>query len=281
MPRVVIHADADAFLKRAEGWLRKKEDHNNLFLSLAYARASPRHQEEPDVFYATVEQDANVVGCVMRTPPHKVLLTHLPRTAAPGIADALASCFDTIPSVLGPRDEAIAVAEEWIRRRGGRWSQGMHQRLFRLDEVSPPAGVEGRLRLAGSADIDLTTAWGADFTEETGVGPPPSKVGMATRIAAGDVFVWHVDDVPRCMAVASGRTPRGVRVGYVYTPPEHRRHGYASALVASLSQRLLDEGNDFCMLYTDLSNPTSNAIYERLGYEPMYDVVDIEVVSGE
>ncbi|NNF14489.1 MAG: GNAT family N-acetyltransferase [Gemmatimonadetes bacterium] len=280
MPDVVVFSDAGSFLERAERWLREREDANNLFLSLAYARAAAPLEEERDVFYATVETDGEVVGCVMRTPPHKVLLTHLPAAAAQAIAQALEQRFETIPSVLGPREEAVAVAEQWIRVKGGGWSEGMHQRLYRLDVVDPPGGVEGRLRLAGSDDVDLTTEWGGDFTRETGVGPPPSRAGMAARILDGDVFVWDVGGEPRSMAVASGRTPRGVRVGYVYTPPKHRRHGYASGLVASLSQRLLDDGSDFCMLYTDLSNPTSNAIYERLGYRPLHDVVDIEVRPG-
>ncbi len=280
MPVVVLHADARAFLARAEGWLRQEEDSNNLFLSLAYQRASNRRREEPDVFYATVETEGEVAGCVMRTPPHKVLLTHLPEEAAPAIADALVGRFETIPSVLGPRGEAIAVAEAWVHRRGGTWSEGMKQRLYRLDEVVPPEGVAGRLRMAGAADLATTLRWGGDFTVETGVGPPPSREGMAGRIVAGDVFVWEVEGEALCMAVSTGRTPRGVRVGYVYTPQEHRRNGYASALVAALSQRLLDEGLDFCMLYTDLANPTSNAIYERLGYRPLHDVVDIEVVPG-
>lgn len=280
MSDVVLHSDAEAFLARAEAWLLEREDSNNLFLSLAHARASAPQQEEPDAFYATVEEGGSVVGCVIRTPPHKVLLTHLPQGAAPDIAEALVARFDTIPSVLGPKEEAIAVAAAWVKRRGGRWSEGMHQRLYRLDQVAPPEDVDGGLRPADLGDVAVTTRWGGDFTVETGVGPPPSVAGMAGRIRAGDVFIWDVEGEPRCMAVASGRTPRGVRVGYVYTPPAHRRHGFASALVAALSQRLLDDGSDFCMLYTDLGNPTSNAIYERLGYRPLYDVVDIEVVPG-
>jgi hypothetical protein len=78
--------------------------------------------------------------------------------------------------------------------------------------------------------------------------------------------------------VAHGRTPKGARVGYVYTPPESRGRGYASACVAALSQGLLDGGVEFCVLYTDLSNPTSNAIYTRLGYYPIDDVRDIDLV---
>jgi uncharacterized protein len=77
-----------------------------------------------------------------------------------------------------------------------------------------------------------------------------------------------------CMAVAHGRTPRGARIGYVYTPPERRRRGYAGACVAALSQQLLDSGLDFCVLYADLSNPTTNALYQSMGYRALTDVRD-------
>ena len=76
------------------------------------------------------------------------------------------------------------------------------------------------------------------------------------------------------MAGWTGRTPDGVRIGAVYTPPEYRGRGHATACVAALSQRMLDTGLAFCFLYTDLSNPTSNSIYQRIGYHLVRDVVD-------
>ena len=93
-----------------------------------------------------------------------------------------------------------------------------------------------------------------------------------------DLRIWQ-DERPVSMAVAQGETPNACRVGYVYTPPEARGRGYASALVAELSQRMLDSGLSFCVLYADLSNPTSNAIYQRIGYEAICDVRDIDIVS--
>jgi len=86
--------------------------------------------------------------------------------------------------------------------------------------------------------------------------------------------------MPVSMAVARGETPNGYRVGYVYTPPEVRGCRYASALVADLSQYLLDSGLSFCVLYTDLGNATLHAIYQRIGYEAICDVRDINIVSA-
>jgi predicted GNAT family acetyltransferase len=63
------------------------------------------------------------------------------------------------------------------------------------------------------------------------------------------------------------------RVGPVYTPPELRGRGYAGALTAHVSRRILDAGERAC-LYTDLANPTSNKIYAAIGYEPVADFVE-------
>jgi predicted GNAT family acetyltransferase len=77
---------------------------------------------------------------------------------------------------------------------------------------------------------------------------------------------------------AHGRTRAGTRIGYVYTPPEARRRGYASALVAEVSQTMLERGCDFCVLYTDMSNPTSNGIYQTIGYRLIEQVRDFDIV---
>jgi predicted GNAT family acetyltransferase len=34
---------------------------------------------------------------------------------------------------------------------------------------------------------------------------------------------------------------------------------------------LLDQGKQFTSLFTDLSNPTSNSIYQKIGYQPVCD----------
>jgi hypothetical protein len=93
------------------------------------------------------------------------------------------------------------------------------------------------------------------------------------------VFVWD-DGRPVSMAAWAGRTGRGVRVNFVYTPPEYRRRGFASACVADLTQHLLAEGHAFCCLFTDLANPTSNSIYQKIGYRPVCDVSDFILGAG-
>src|ERR1051325_2553337 len=99
-------------------------------------------------------------------------------------------------------------------------------------------------------------------------------------ITGGRLFVWK-DPQPVSMCAWAGPTARGVRVNMVYTPPDLRRRGYASAAVSALTKKLLDSGRRFVFLYTDLSNPTSNKIYQQMGYEPVCGIneVDFEKVS--
>jgi hypothetical protein len=86
------------------------------------------------------------------------------------------------------------------------------------------------------------------------------------------MYVWVNGGKPVSMVCHTGPTPHGIRVSFVYTPPEQRRKGYASACTAALSRRLLDAGYQFCFLFTDLGNPTSNHIYQDIGYRPVCDV---------
>ena len=273
---VVVHADAAAFLARARPWLEAAEDENNLVLSIAARIAGgPATASGPDApFFATVEDGGEVVGCAFRTPPHKLVLTRMPVAGAERVAQAAAARWDAVPATLGPRDVACAAAGAWVALRGGEAREGMKQRIYRLDEVTPPRDVPGRMRTATDADLPLLGVWSDGFAADAGIAFRTTAEARAGWVEAGRLALWE-DDAPVAMAVGSGATRRGMRVGYVYTPPERRRRGYASALVAALSARFLEEGFAFCVLYTDLSNPTSNAIYARVGYRPILDVEDV------
>jgi RimJ/RimL family protein N-acetyltransferase len=278
---VRAYASPAAFLGRAQGWLMRHEDRHNLMLSLAMVRARREGTGDADTgLYATVEEPhtGGIVGCVVRTPPHKVLITELPTDAARAVASFLAQRYSEIPAVLGPVGAAGALARAWAERSSDDVQPGMAQGVYRLDAVRRPRQVEGRLRAATVADAELAVRWGEDFAQETGIPFPPSRDTVGRWIEGGTLHVWEADTRPVSIAVAHGRTPRGVRIGYVYTPRERRGRGYASAVVARLSQKMLDGGCAFCVLYTDLSNPTSNAIYQRIGYRLLETVQDFELV---
>jgi len=275
---LVRHAGPGDFLQRAESWLLVSEAEHNLHLSLAYVRRDAG-ATGADVLFGTVEQDGDLVGCVIRTPPHKLLITSMPPEAAPDIVGPVAELYDEIPAVLGQADSAVAVASAWTALKGGGWETGMQQRIYRLDQVEPVRPVPGAMRLATMDDLELLTDWGTGFARDAGHGFLLAREQVNRMIERQDLHIWQ-DESPASMAVAQGATPNGCRVGYVYTPPELRGRGYASALIARLSQRMLDSGMTFCVLYTDLGNPTPNAIYQRIGYNAICDVRDIDIVSA-
>lgn len=274
--RAVAHPDASAFLHRARSWLEEREDENNLVLSIAAAHAdAPAVEGDDDApLFGTVEDGGDVVGCFMRTPPHKLVLTRMPTAGVGPVVEMVASRWASIPAVLGPAEVARAAGEAWVARRGGWARPGMRQRIHRLDAVRAPGGVTGRMRAAREEDLPLVAIWDAAFATDAGHQFHASAAVREAWVRDGRLVLWE-DGEPVAMAVASGETRRGMRVGYVYTPPARRRRGYASALVARLSQQLLDEGFSFCVLYTDLANPTSNAIYARIGYRLVCDVEDV------
>ncbi len=251
------------------------EAEHNLILGIAEGlrrRGSPEGEARP--FFAVVEADARVVGCAFRTPPHKLGVTRMPEAAALRLVETIAARFDALPAVFGPKHVAEAFARAWSERTGAGWALGMDQRIYRLDQALPPEGVPGRMRAATRKDLRTVADLANGFAADTGLEFETSEKERAGWVKEGCVFLWE-DGEPVSMAVAKGATRHGIRVGYVYTPPERRGRGYASALVARLSQRMLNEGFRFCVLYTDLSNPTSNAIYARVGYRPISDVVEV------
>jgi hypothetical protein len=151
----------------------------------------------------------------------------------------------------------------------------MRQRMFEARGVqsleAPPAGA---LRIAQTADLPIVGPWAAAFFDEAHLDDPTDPHEVAReRVDRGNVFLWD-DGRPVSMAAWASRTQHGVRINFVYTPPEHRRHGYASACVAALTQHLLDEGQAFCCLYTDMANATSNKIYQKIGYHLICDMSD-------
>ena len=148
------------------------------------------------------------------------------------------------------------------------------QRLYEIRAVTPPAGAPGVSRAATDDDLDLLVRYAAGFETDTG-GPivEEDPVARARRFIAGrQLFLWELDGTPRASTVVAGPEAGVARIGFVYTPPEHRCRGYASALVAELSGRVLSSG-DRCILYTQLANPVSNAIYQRIGYQPVDEVI--------
>ena len=268
--------DPRAFAARATPFLLAHEAHHNLPLGIVATLVEQPDRWPTTPYLATVEDADRVVGAVVMTPPHNPILS---RQTAPGTLDLIAADLHRhhpdLPGVLAPADLAAPFAATWHRLTGRTARREMALRIFQLDTVIPVASVPGALRRATDADRDLLVAWFAAFHAEAfapgHAGDAAQAIAARLRAPTGGLYLWE-DDGPRSLAGATGPTPNGIRIGPVYTPPEFRARGYASAAVAALSQLLLDQGRRFCFLHTDLANPTPNRIYQRIGYRPVGDL---------
>lgn len=272
-----------AFYDRIEPFLMTHEAENNLPLGLvgALIQDIQRYGDDPP-YMALVEDDGQVVHMAMRTPPFKVvngLTTNL--EAVKLVAqDAYEVYGEDMPGVNGPSEVAKAFAEHWQTITGQSYELNMSMRMFRLDEVNPPTGVPGQLRRINEGDRPLMVEWVQGFHQDAlgdDVGSEHAQKTFDRHLASTDgtgLHVWEHDGEVVSIASGGRPTPNGISIGLVYTPPEKRRKGYASACVAALSQHFLDNGYTFCFLYTNLANPTSNHIYQEIGYRPVCDADD-------
>lgn len=269
---VIRYISPAAFRTRAEAWLLEREAENNLILGLARQLEESAAGYEKPIYFATIERNSKILGCAFRTPPFNLGITRLPMEAAAPLAADVAEVYDSLSGVLGPDPEAAALAKLWGHLRRVVVREAMRERIYQLDRVivseHPAAGY---IRPATETDLVITTQWGSAFSNEVGV--PANEHRIRELITRRRILLWD-DGGPRSMAASSGDTPNGSRVGYVYTPPQWRGRGYASACVEALSSQIIEGGRRFCFLYTDLSKPTSNTIYQRIGYKPVCDVVD-------
>ena len=271
-------SDVSRFEAKAGAFLGAREAENNLVLGLITGIKGGRIFGPLAPYFAVVRRGDAVVAAAMRTPPHNLLLTDGsdPDALPLIVQDAQREMPDT-PGLSGPRELAARAVDLWSKQTGATARVVMAQRIYRLSRVTPPRPAPGSPRLAEDSDRATVVEWFEAFAAEALPAtehPPKRKDAEDTAthwIGARGLWVW-VDDGLVAMAGASGRTPNGIRVGAVYARPEKRRRGYASSLVAALSQAQLDAGRRFCFLYTDLANPTSNHVYQAIGYEPVCDV---------
>lgn len=273
---VVRHTDARSFLDRAEAWLLEREPQYHLLLGVANEVLAGDDRFDDPVYLATIERGGVIEGCAFRTPPHKLGITDLPVGALQALERDVGAVYDELPAVLGPEGPAFEFARLWTQSRQVEARVGMRQGVHALTAVVPPPNPPaGALRPYEEADRPLVEHWVDGFLIDTGHPSVLGRSGADRLISAGRLHLWD-DGQPRSMVAALGPTPNGVRISAVYTPPQLRGRGYASAAVAAISQRMLDVGRRYCFLYTDLANPTSNSVYRKVGYEVVMEVADVE-----
>lgn len=271
--RVIVHPTAAAFLEAARSGLGAHEAEHHLVLGVAESMITTPSR---GYLFAVTVHDGNGLALAALMTSSRPLLVASDRLSiakyAPLVWDAIASANHSPSHVIGTVGQVEGLVGEWLRRRNSAHVV-MHQRAYKLTHVSDVPRVSGELRVATTDDLDLVTEWITAFETEalSGVLPLNSTRAVAERrVNAGEVFLW-CDPDPRTMAGSARPTQHAIAVNAVYTPVEWRGRGYATACVAALSSELLGRGFEMCVLYTDLANPTSNAIYTRIGYRPVRD----------
>jgi predicted GNAT family acetyltransferase len=275
--------DLDEFLAAAGEFLRTRPASNTILLTTAdnlAVRGMHTYGPGDPSFGWWRAPGGEVAGAFLRTPPLAAALTDLPPDAVPSLVDALGD----VPGFSGEVGVAELVAAEWTRRTGVTAEVSLRSRLYRLGRLTTPQHMpRGRARLATAADRDLLLSWYELFTIEMGGSAENLAEAVDDRIADRGLVLWETKDGPVSMAGHSRPVAGMIRVAPVFTPvatcvrtdfimaahPDGlRRRGYASAVTAAVSLKAAELAGEV-LLFTVVANPTSNSLYQRLGYVPV------------
>ncbi len=268
---LAFHQDAVALRRRAEALLSGRDSENQLLLGILHASRSGDGTR-----LCTLEEGGRALAVAVQVPLRPLVLARAAVRPLQELARAWHRQGLPLAVVMGPAEAASTFAAAWP---GGGLALARSMRGYELTRLSPPRRVAGALRAAVSADVPLLISWATAFVAESGGHPGEPNALVPGAVSEQRLFVWQAlaRGPAVSMAAWTGRTPTSARVSLVYTPPELRGRGYATACVAGVSQLLLAEGLDRCFLFTDLANPISNAIYQRLGYTPVADFAEYQI----
>ncbi|MBU0490578.1 MAG: hypothetical protein KKA73_28585 [Chloroflexi bacterium] len=279
------YTDSALFLRATQDTLESDEAATGLMLGICghLARHPARFRAAPCL--KTVEDEAGLVLAAIMTPPQKlVVYAHQGDMdgGARALVESLAREGWHVPGVLGPSPAAARVAGAWSAFTGRETRLGRRQRVYELRQVLTPVPARGQLRPATAADLDLAARWWYEFHVDIFGKANREETAQSARfrIEQGDLYLWD-DEGPVSLANKTRPTRRGISIGPVYTPPELRRRGYATACVGELARLLLASGREFCALFADLANPTSNHIYQEIGFRPVCDYDEYTFLERE
>ena len=285
--KLIKSADPDLFLADVKEHLLLHEAENNLPLGIMANLIAGEYLDQSPYLAQVVDQ-GEIMLVVMRTPPYPVLLSfnELPpdqKITNLVIEDLWKEFGDKLSGMTASKDLVSHFTDAWQEISGKIAILKTPLRIYKLERVSPVSGVSGSMRPAQDDDEGLLLDWIKGFYQDSMMDiPDPERIQrQAEKYLTSDpllrgMMIWEDGIQPVSMAGYAGPTLNGIRVGAVYTPPAQRNKGFASACVAGLSQYLLDLGFQFCFLFTDLMNPTSNHIYQQIGYQAVSDVDTFE-----
>lgn len=278
MLEIIRDSSPQKFLIEAGFLLYQEEAANGLMLGLCEMMPNAQDSVQvPPVLLRVVEGGETVSAAIQTNPPQSnLVLTFANGNQLRGLAEYLQQEGIKFPGVVGPAVVLDHFSDLWSEMSSQPKTLGMGQKIYKAVKVIPPKSCEGELRVAARNDLNLVTQWLVEFTDECL--PAHERKSFddlmpvtVKKIADKWIYLWVIDGQPVSVAHAGRPTRNGISVGGVFTPKHLRKKGYASAVVAGITQAMLDSGKQFCVLYTDLSNPTSNKIYQDVGYREVAD----------
>ena len=263
----------------------KQEAQYNLILGLGRRLLD---SSNPEAWMVTISVQEQYQLVALQTSPRTPLSLGAIEPPSPDLWQELIGLLQArtwpLVSVVGPTELAQSLAQIWAHSQNCTIKEIMAQGVYALEQVLWKPELDGQLRPARIEEFELILTWVLAFHQEAlshrnSPDPDQLKKSVQERIKQQEIYVWETKGTPVSMSAIARRTAHGVAISLVYTPPELRGQGWASACVSALSQVLLDQGNQFCCLFTDLANPTSNQIYQRLGYQRVGTFADLGFVS--
>jgi predicted GNAT family acetyltransferase len=258
--------DWEEFASVARGYLAREPERNTLPITVLDAVISGRFRDPPPTF-GWHRRDSSIDGAFLVTPPYELIVVGRP-DAVRTLGRQLRRHHFAVSGVNAEPDTAKAFCSTYLERAEITAELRTHMLLYRLEGlVEPPIPAEGACRVATDEDFELCLNWFNDMRAEIGEGNAGDQTDLVERrIAGGLVWLWETNDEVVSLASRAPDAAGVARIGPVYTPPRWRRHGFASAITHACARDAIERGASGVVLFTDLANPTSNAIYQAIGF---------------
>ena len=276
---VEFFEDINEFSDLVFPFLLKKEAENNLlFMILNSVKENISRYGDYKPYLITVSKKDEIKLVSIRTPPYNQLVSYTDDIKTIDILiEELINKNAKLPGIMGFKEGAERFVRLWCGKRGLKSQLVRNERGYKLIEVAEETIGNRDFIVGTELHQSIILQWAEEMVLEAGLMTEAEQMNrtlnqMKQDIKAQKIFLLEDYNMPVSMAKKAGKTPNGSLINFVYTPPDLRRRGYATECVAKLSKQLLEEGNDYCFLFTDLANPISNSIYQKIGYRPVIDL---------
>lgn len=271
MIQLHVYEEIVNFKEEVTPFLEKNELENNLILGVLQMVHQP-------IFMGIAKQGEEIAVVFLQTEEKKQIIVATSEMAEEDIvelAKKLAEVYPNVPGLIGNKKIVQRLAEEIAVLENKKTTVAMEQGIYELKQVKKKWNGDGVFREVNSDELTLIEQWIYQFCEDVNLPTTKEEAKQTahTLITNHRLFGLEVDGKLVSVAAKTRPTKNNITVNFVYTPKEERKKGYASNCVAALSQRMLDEGYKTTTLYTDLANPTSNKIYQEIGYEQIAESV--------